>query len=256
MAPVSGLGALMKAQALFGWLSLPGRFHAGILAKAANVDGALIDMQHGLHDFRDVIELIDVLHQAGKPALLRAAVGDYGMLGRLADAAADGIVMPMVENAAMAAECVAQIKYPPLGGRSWGPYLALAHAGISGAEYLQSANEHVKFLPMIETRKAYEALDEIMAVPGVDGIFVGPTDLSISLSEGRSADVFQPEAFAIASDIAQRCASRGMACGVYAGSGEAARKLLAAGFSFVTLGNDASMMAAGVADSFAAARGA
>lgn len=256
MATGSGLAQrlAMGRVALFGWLSLPGRFHAAIMAKGPN-DGVLVDLQHGLMDYSQTLEMIAAIHAAGKPAIARVPVGDVGLLGRLADAGADGLIMPMVESAEQARAAVAQVKYPPVGQRSWGPYLALQESGMGAGDYLKHANESVRFFPMIETRRGHAALDEILAVPGVDGIFVGPADLSISISNGAGADVFAPEPFKVASDIAARCKARGVPCGIYAGSPGDALKLAAAGFSFITLGIDVGMYADGIAQSFTRARG-
>ena len=214
-----------------------------------------IDLQHGAIGFSEAIALIGAVVAAGKPAVARVPVGDMGMIGRLLDAGAEGLIVPMIESAEQAAACVVQAKYPPVGGRSWGAYLAIAASGLSPADYLRQANSRVRLFVMIETRRGLEALDEILAVPGIDGIFVGPTDLSISLSNGASADVFQPEPFAAVQHIAARCAAAGLVSGIYAGSPEAARKLAGIGYGFITLGNDVTMFAAGIADAFRQARG-
>ena len=236
------------------WASLPGRFHADILARG-DCDAVTIDMQHGAIRFSEAVALIGAVAQAGKPAVARVPVGDMGMIGRLLDAGAEGLIVPMIETAAQAAACVEQAKYPPLGGRSWGAYLAISASGLSPAEYLRQANSRVRLFVMIETRRGLEALDEILAVPGIDGIFVGPTDLSISLSKGASIDVFEPEPFAAAQHIAARCAAAGLVAGIYAGSPEAARKMAGIGYRFITLGNDVTMFAAGIANAFRLARG-
>ena len=214
-----------------------------------------IDLQHGAIGFSQALELIGAVVAVGKPAVARVPVGDMGMIGRLLDAGAEGLIVPMIESAEQAAACVVQAKYPPLGGRSWGAYLAIAASGLSPAEYLREANSRVRLFVMIETAKGLAALDEILAVPGIDGIFVGPTDLSISLSGGASIDVFEPEPFAAASLIAARRNAAGLVPAIYAGSPEAARKLAGIGYRFITLGNDVTMFAAGIADAFRLARG-
>jgi 4-hydroxy-2-oxoheptanedioate aldolase len=246
---------LANGRPLFSsWASLPGRFHAEILARG-DCDAVTIDLQHGHIGFSEALELIGAVVHAGKPAVARVPVGDMGMIGRLLDAGAEGLIVPMIETAEQAAACVVQAKYPPIGGRSWGPYQALAASGLSAAEYLAGANGRVRLFVMIETRRGLEALDAILAVPGIDGIFVGPTDLSISLSNGASADVFQPEPFAAVQHIAARCAAVGLVPGIYAGTPDAARKLAGIGYRFITLGNDVTMFQAGIADAFRLARG-
>lgn len=236
------------------WASLPGRLQAQILARG-DCDAVTIDLQHGAIGFSDALEMIGAVVHAGKPAVARVPVGDMGMIGRLLDAGAEGLIVPMIETAEQAAACVAQAKYPPVGGRSWGAYLAISASGLTPAQYLQQANSRVRLFVMIETRRGLEALDEILAVPGIDGIFVGPTDLSISLSKGASIDVFEPEPFAAASLIAARCNAAGLVPAIYAGSPEAARKLAGIGYRFITLGNDVTMFEAGIADAFRLARG-
>lgn len=231
------------------WASLPGRFNGEILARSP-CDAVTIDMQHGAIGFSEAVELIGAVLQAGKPALARVPVGDFGMIGRMLDAGAEGLIVPMVETAAQARECVAQAKYPPLGGRSWGPYQALSASGLSAGDYLRQANGRVRLFVMIETRKGLEALDEIIAVPGIDGIFVGPADLSISLSGGAHADVFQPEPLAAIGRVQKACARAGLVPAIYAASPEAARRMADMGFRLITIGTDAGMFAAGLAAAF------
>lgn len=121
---------------------------------------------------------------AGKPALARIPVGDFASASRLLDAGASGIIAPMINSAEDAQAFVKATKYPPLGERSWGPSLALNHTGLSADDYLKNANALTVAIAMVETRAALEAIDDILGVAGIDGIFIGPSDLSIALSNG------------------------------------------------------------------------
>ena len=134
------------------------------------------------------------MRQGGAAPVVRVPVGDFAMVSRVLDFGAEGIIAPMINTAADARAFAAAAKYPPIGERSWGPHRATTLAGLTDQSvYLREANDHVITLAMIETRTALDNLDAIVDTPGIDGLFLGPSDLSIALSDGKSLDPLSKE---------------------------------------------------------------
>ena len=129
------------------------------------------------------------MRQGGAAPIVRVPLGDFAMVSRVLDFGAEGIIAPMINTAADARAFAAAAKFPPIGERSWGPHRATMLAGIADQkDYLASANDNIVTLAMIETRTALANIDAIAATPGIDGLFLGPSDLSIALSDGRTLD--------------------------------------------------------------------
>jgi 4-hydroxy-2-oxoheptanedioate aldolase len=147
------------------------------------------------------------------------------------------------------------MKYPPVGERSWGPHPAMALAGLGPEAYFGAANGFALALAMVETREALAIVDEILAVEGVDGIFIGPSDLSIALSRGASLDAASPAVEEALGHALARARAAGKRIGVYAATGERARALADRGFDLVAVGSDTGMLRAGAGAALAAARG-
>ena len=147
-------------------------------------DTVILDLQHGALDFVGASRAILAVAIAGRPAIVRPPVGDFASASRLLDAGAAGVIAPMINSRADAERFASFAKFPPLGERSWGPGAALPLSGLDSHRYLASANGLVQAIAMIETREALEALDDILDVAGIDGVFIGPADLSIALSNG------------------------------------------------------------------------
>lgn len=162
---------------LGAWLMVPSPLTAEILAKAG-FDWVLVDMQHGGMDYETAVNMIRAIDLAGAMPVVRVPWNEPGIVGRMLDAGAMAIVAPMIESADDARQLVAACRYPPAGRRSLGPIRAMAR---DGAGYITTANDRVCVLPMIETAAALEAVEEIAAVEGVDGLLVGPFDLSMAL---------------------------------------------------------------------------
>ena len=128
---------------------------------------------------------IAAVRQGGSAPIVRVPLGDFAMVSRVLDFGAEGIIAPMINTAADARAFAAAAKFPPIGERSWGPHRATMLAGIADQkDYLANANDNIVTLAMIETRTALANIDAIAATPGIDGLFLGPSDLSIALSEG------------------------------------------------------------------------
>ena len=185
-AVVGMLAEALAAEApLFcAWVGMNEPAVAEALAREA-FDAVVLDMQHGAFDFVGASRAILSVALAGKPTIVRVPVGEFSLASRLLDAGAAGIIAPMVNSRDDARRLVAFTKFLPLGERSWGPRAVLPLSGFDAPAYLAAANGMTQTIAMIETRAALDALDEILAVEGVDGVFIGPSDLSIALNDGR-----------------------------------------------------------------------
>ena len=170
------------------WSGLPSVDVVSALAQTS-YDVVTLDMQHGAHDEASVHYGVEAIVAAGKPAVVRIPVGRNDMASRAVDFGAEAVIAPMINSVADARAFAAAMKYPPVGERSWGPGRAMHLHGIKDpAAYLERANRDVLAFAMIETRAAVAALEDILAVPGIDGVFVGPSDFSISWTDGAVVD--------------------------------------------------------------------
>lgn len=239
---------------LTAWIGWPEPAIAAALARAG-FDAVTIDMQHGTVDFPDVVRALPLIAAAGRPAIVRVPVGDFATASRCLDAGASGIIAPMVNSADDARTLVRFTKFPPVGERSWGPNAALTASGLDGGAYLSAANALCRTLAMVETREALAALDDILAVDGVDGIFVGPSDLSLALSGGAKLDPASAEVDAALKLVVARCRATGKAPCVYASTAARAAELARMGFRLIAIGSDASLLSAGAREALRTARG-
>ena len=220
---------------------------AALLA-GAGVDWVCLDAQHGEHDDASVREVCALL--AGRTrVLVRPPANDAAWIGRALDSGADGVVVPLVESAGQAAAAVAACRYPPAGRRSWGPMAALRGAPVPAAAIARATCS-----VMVETAGALADLEAIVATPGLDEVFVGPFDLSLSL--GREVDdlVADPAPDAPLRRVVAACRRAGVVPAAFGASVERTRALLDLGFTSVALTTDAAALGAGVEASAAAVR--
>lgn len=227
-----------------GWVSLPEPL-VGEACVRAGFSAVLLDMQHGLVDLASAFRLITAVRRVGGSVMVRIPVGENQTASRLLDAGADMVVAPMIESAADAALFASFMKYPPLGSRSWGPTRAVQLSGGDTGAYRDRANRETLAVAMIETGQALAAIDEILALPGIDGVFVGPSDLSIALSGGRELNVDSPANTAAIGKIAAAARAAGKFAGIYASDGAHAKAAVAAGYAFVTIASDVGYITAG-----------
>ncbi|RAV76533.1 HpcH/HpaI aldolase family protein, partial [Aerococcus loyolae] len=162
---------------LGAWCMMPGALSAEALA-LLGFDWVLIDMQHGGMDYQMAVDMIRAIDLAGVAPIVRVPWNDPGIIGRVLDAGALGLVIPMIETVEDARRAVDACLYPPAGRRSFGPVRVALRDGNG---YFATANDRVAVIPMIETSAALAAVDEIAGLPGVDAVFVGPFDLSVAL---------------------------------------------------------------------------
>jgi 4-hydroxy-2-oxoheptanedioate aldolase len=228
----------------FSWMTLPGAIVAGQVARLP-YEGVCIDMQHGLSGFTDVAAMSPAITAAGKPVILRILWNDPGLVGQALDAGAQTVIAPMVNTPAAAAALVKAAKYAPQGMRSWGGYAAVQAAGLVPADYLKQANSRTMIFAMIETEEALGNLDKIAATPGLDGLFVGPNDLSISLGFGLGKDLKIPKLEAAIKSIAAAAKKHKLVPGAFGGSPEACAFFAGHGYRFIAAATDVGLMAAG-----------
>lgn len=254
---VTSLSAKLAAgeTALLAWCCL-GLPHLGEAMLREGYDAALFDMQHGAFDFAGATRGVELAALAGKPSLVRIPVGEFATAQRLLDNGAAGIVAPMINSVADARAFAAAAKFPPIGERSWGPARTLQIEGRSDLmEFLGRANTAQLAIAMIETREALEAIDDILAVPGIDGVLLGPADLSIALTNGARVNAEDEVVDAALDRIAGAAKRAGKFASSFCGSGQRARKLIDRGFQLVSAGLDISVVRLGARAELAAAKG-
>ena len=211
-------------------------------------------MQHGAFDFTGASRAILAVALAGKPAIVRVPVGEFPLASRLLDAGAAGIIAPMIDSRDDARRLVAFTKFLPLGERSWGPRAVLPLSGLEPADYLAAANAMTQTIAMIETRSALGALDAILGVEGVDGVFIGPSDLSIALSEGVRADPRGQALMEAAGRIVARARAHRKYAAMFCFDGADAAAMAALGFALCSVASDQTLLSGAARAELEAAR--
>ncbi len=224
-----------------GWLGIPSSVAAENMAQAG-WDSLTVDLQHGLVDYQVAVTMLQAISTTASTPLARVAWLEPGVIMKLLDAGAGGIICPMVNTRAECEAFVGACRYPPGGYRSFGPVRA---AWYSGPDYFQHANTTVVTMAMIETCQAVDNLDEILSVPGLDSIYVGPNDLAISLGFTPSGVPTEPVVLDTISKIAAAARRHGVHAGIHCGSTAMARDMVERGFRFTTLMADNAFLAAG-----------
>jgi len=233
-----------------GWLSIPSAFSAEVMAHQG-FDSLTVDMQHGVIDYQVAVTMLQGISTTGAMPMARVPWNDPARLMKILDAGAYGVICPMVNTRAEAEALVRACKYPPRGYRSWGPVRASIYAG---ADYGDHANEDIVVMPMIETAEAMKNLDEILSVPGVDGVYVGPSDLSLALGLKPRLDQTDAPVVEAQQKIAEACKRHGVVAGIHNSTATYALKMIAQGYQFVTLASDSRHMAMKAAEEVAVVR--
>jgi len=224
-----------------GWLAIPNVFSAETMAHAG-WDALTIDMQHGVVDYDAALAMLTAISTTSVAPVVRVPWLDPGIIMKMLDAGAYGIICPMVNTRADAERFVSAMRYPPRGSRSFGPIRALLHAGV---DYPQHANATVIAFAMIETRQALDNLDEILSVEGLDAVYIGPADLSLALGCTPRFDQEEQPVVEAIDLILAKAREHGVVPCIHNGTPEYARKMVEKGFRFVTIASDARLMAAG-----------
>jgi 4-hydroxy-2-oxoheptanedioate aldolase len=227
--------------ALNGWCSIGCAFTAETLARQG-WDAITVDAQHGLIGYAEMLAMLQAVAATDAVPLVRVSWNQPGEIMRALDAGAMGVICPMVNSRAECEAFVRACRYPPDGYRSFGPTRA---AVVHGADYASRANAEVMTFAMIETAEGLANLDEIVATPGLDGVYVGPSDLSLALGGQPDQDSQDPMRLAAFDKILAACKAHGLRVGVYTTSVAYSQQMLARGFDLVTVGADARYLAAG-----------
>ena len=227
--------------AVNGWLALPSAFSAEIMAHQG-WDSLTIDLQHGLVDYPAMVGMLQAMSATPTASVVRVPWLEPGILMKTLDAGAQAVICPMINTREDAQRFVAWTRYAPRGTRSFGPVRALL---VDGADYPQRADEQIVRFAMIETAQALERLDDILSVEGLDAIYIGPSDLSLSLGCRPVFDDVDPPVAQAIEHILARAGAHGLQAGIHNGVPEVALARAAQGFRFVTVSSDARMLAAG-----------
>jgi 4-hydroxy-2-oxoheptanedioate aldolase len=221
--------------ALGGWLMVPSTFSAEIFAHAG-FDWLCIDTQHGMIDYQTSLAMLQAISTTETVPIVRVPWNEPGIIMKTLDSGAYGVIIPMVNSRAEAEAAVSYCRYAPRGVRSYGPGRAVLYAG---RDYYPQADDEVLCIVMIETHEAIENLEEIVSVPGVDAVYVGPSDLSVSLGLPPGYDSEAPPFVEAVDRILDACRRYGVVPGVHAGNVKVAQKRITQGFLLVEVCADA-----------------
>lgn len=226
------------------WCQMPGEGQAAAMVRGG-FGGVLADMQHGFASYDEMRLMVQATGRAGGVPMMRPPLDDFGMAARALDAGASVIIAPMINTVSDAAGLVDVAKYPPLASRSFGPAQALELWGMDAQSYLSAANDLTCVLAMVETAEAISNLDDILGVDGIDGVFVGPYDLSINLSGGKVGGADDPEVIDALPKIVACARKHGKLSGIYASGAKQAKGFADLGFNLISAISDAGLVAAG-----------
>lgn len=234
-----------------GWLAIPSSFSAETMAHQG-WDTLTVDLQHGVVDYQTAVHMFTAISTTDTVPLARVPWNEPGILGKVLDAGAYGVICPMVNTREDAERLVAATRYPPLGSRSMGPIRASLYGGD---DYARHANDTVVVFGQVETRQSLDNLDAILSVDGLDGVYIGPADLSLSLGCTPTFDEVEPPVAEAIDHVLARAKAHGKIAAIHNGTPEYALGRIDKGFRFVTIGSDAKLMAAGARQLTAKMRG-
>ena len=225
-----------------GWLQIPSAFSAEVMAHQG-WDSCTIDMQHGAIDYPNALNMLQSISTTDTVPLARVNWNEPGQIMKILDAGSYGVICPMVSNRKEAENFIKACQYPPRGYRSFGPIRANIYGG---PDYSSQADNEILKLAMIETKEALIKLDEILDTNNLDGIYVGPADLSLAVGEEPGFD--RPEnskAYAEILRILEAAQKRNLFAGIHNGTAEYAQKMIDKGFNLVTVGSDSRYISSG-----------
>jgi 4-hydroxy-2-oxoheptanedioate aldolase len=236
-----------------GWLLLPDSLTAEIMANQG-YDTVTIDLQHGLIDYQTALSMLQAMNGSPTVPFARVPWLDPAIIMKLLDAGILGIICPMTNTADEARRLASYVRYPPVGERSFGP----ARAGfIVDPDYGGKANDMVKCLAMIETAEGYRNVEEIVQVEGIDGVYIGPIDLTLGLYGNDlpiGIDREEPEMIEAIKKILNSAHAAGKKAGIHCGTPEYAARMTDLGFDMVALSTDLSLFSAASKSSLEATR--
>ena len=220
--------------AINGWLSIPNSFTAEAMSKMG-WDSITIDMQHGQNDYSTSIAMLQAISNSDVVPFARVPWNEPGVIMKMLDLGVMGIIAPMINNKQQCEEFISYCNYPPKGQRSFGPMRAQL---IHGSDYYENANDNIVSFAMIETKQAVDNIDEILSVPNLTGIYVGPGDMSSSYGLMPRFDVKDDPVYSNIKNIVKKAKQYGKIAGIHNGSTKYAKEMISLGYQFVTVSSD------------------
>lgn len=227
------------------WLSLPGTAAVRLLARMP-CDWFAVDAEHGPMGVETMTQMVAAIADAGRAPIVRVAHANVENIKRALDAGAWGIIAPMINTPVEAAGAVAAARFPPEGKRSFGSAWAGLTLGMSMAEYRREANSQTLVFAQVESATALEHLEGILGVPGIDGVFVGPVDLAISLGLDPDPENPHPVMKEALGAVLRAAQAHGLPAGIYCSGAPAAAERIRQGFMLVNVASDVAALLAGV----------
>ena len=225
-----------------GWLQIPSSFSAEVMAHQG-WDSLTIDMQHGVIDYPNALQMLQAISTTDVVPMVRINWNEPGQIMKILDAGCYGIICPMISNREQAEKFVQACLYPPEGYRSFGPIRGLLYGG---ADYGKHANNEILKFAMIETKEAIDNLDRVMSTPGLDGIYIGPADLSLAIGTEPSFDKEESSpAYPVIQKILKHAKKNNIIPGIHNATPEYASTMIQLGFQLVTVASDQRYIAAG-----------
>ena len=221
--------------AINGWIEIPSSYSAETMAHQG-WDSLTIDMQHGAISQSDVLQIFQAISTTDVVPMARLNWNEPGQIMKVLDYGAYGIICPMVSNREQAEKFVQACLYPPKGYRSFGPTRGFMYGG---SDYVEHANDEILKIAMIETKQALQELDKIMSTKGIDGVYIGPADLSLAIGEKPGFD--KPEehpTYEQMLNILRHAKKHNLIAGIHNATPEYAKKMIDLGFQIVTVGSD------------------
>ena len=226
-------------QSVGGWLSIGNAYTAETMSNLG-FDYLCVDLQHGMLSYDDLKYMLPAISNYASVPFVRVPWNEPYEIMKALDAGAYGVIVPMVNNREEAALAVDSCRYPPVGHRSFGPIRAAMYGGRG---YAHEANDQIACVAMVETADGIENLDEIASTPGLDGIYIGPSDLGYALGLSPTTGSQEQKHIDTVELIRTTCEKHGIAAGIHTGSLDATKRYLEQGFNLVTLGTDSAFLA-------------
>ena len=235
-----------------GWLQIPNSLTAELMTNLS-WDSLTLDMQHGVIDYSNAISMLQAISTTDVVPLARVNWNEPGQIMKILDAGAYGVICPMISNKNEAENFVKSCLYPPKGYRSFGPIRGLLYGG---SDYAKHSDNEILKLAMIETKEALDKLDEILDTPNLDGIYIGPADLSLAVGETPGFDKSEnTKAYREINRILAAAKKRNLLAGIHNGSEEYAQKMIGIGFNLVTVGSDQRFLSSGAKNAVSKIKG-
>ena len=226
-----------------GWLQIPNSFSAEVMANQ-EWDSLTIDMQHGVVDYMSAVQMLQSISTTNIVPMARVPWNEPGQIMKILDAGCYGVICPMVSNRKEAENFVKACLYPPKGYRSFGP--VRGRLLYKDSDYVDHANNEILKFAMIETKEAIENLDSIMSTPGLNGIYIGPADLSLAIGQKPAFDNQEgTPTYEKITNILNHAKKNNLVAGIHNATPEYALKMIKLGFQLVTIGSDQRYMSSG-----------